>query len=55
MTLFLIFLVGLFFRLFRLDSLPAAMWGDVIEHYKLAQLILDKKFFINIFLGEMDH
>lgn len=51
MTFFLIFFIGLFFRFFILDSLPAAMWGDVIEHYKLAQLILDKKFFYHYNFG----
>lgn len=41
----LIVLLGLIIRLYRLGELPGEMWGDVNEHYRLAQRILDGNFF----------
>jgi hypothetical protein len=33
-------LLGLAIRLYRLDGLPAEMWGDVTTHYQLAQKVM---------------
>jgi hypothetical protein len=45
------FLIGLVIRCWNLPSLPAEMWGDVIEHYKLAESILHGHFFLNFQYG----
>lgn len=49
--LILITLLGLGIRLYRLDSLPGEMWGDVNEHYKMADNILKGNFFWNYSFG----
>lgn len=51
MILLLIILSSLFVRIYLLDSLPGEMWGDVIEHYKLAQWIQDGHYFLNYKFG----
>jgi hypothetical protein len=38
-------------RLYRLDDVPAEMWGDVIEHYALANQILHGQFFFDYRFG----
>lgn len=43
--------LGLSIRLFRLDSVPAEMWGDVIEHYKMATAVLNEEFTIMYWFG----
>ncbi len=51
LLLLLITLFGLSVRLYRLDSLPAEMWGDVIEHYKLTQRVLNGGIFFHYDFG----
>lgn len=43
MHLVFILLLGLFLRLYKLDSIPAEMWGDIVEAYKYTK---------SIFLGD---
>lgn len=38
-------------RLFRLNDVPAEMWGDVIEHYSLATQIMHGQFFVDYRFG----
>jgi hypothetical protein len=47
----LIVAVTLLIRLYRLNGLPAEMWGDVIEHYELAQAIRDGQWFYTYVFG----
>lgn len=51
MILVLIILFAFLLRLYQLDSLPAEMWGDVIEHYKLADGIGDGYLFLDYRFG----
>jgi len=51
MILILILLLSLVLRLYLLDTLPGEMWGDVNEHYELAQRILQGKFFYHYDFG----
>lgn len=51
MILFLICLFGILIRLYQLDSLPSDMWGDVNEHYMLAERILNGQYFIHFDFG----
>jgi hypothetical protein len=43
--------VGLLVRLFRLDTIPAEMWGDVTSHYFLADKILSGNYFFDYEFG----
>lgn len=51
MMILIIFIFGLFLRIYLLDKIPGEMWGDVIEHYKLTKLILEKRFYISYLFG----
>ncbi len=51
MTILLILLVGIFLRFLFLQELPAEMWGDVIEHYKMVEDLLKGNFFLNYRFG----
>lgn len=44
-------LAGLVIRLFRLDSLPAEMWGDVTAHAYLANKVMTGDFFFDYEFG----
>ena len=46
-----ILLVYLFLALYQLDNIPAAIWGDAIEHYYLAENILHGHPFFNYAYG----
>lgn len=46
-----IFILVLFVRFYQLDSLPAEMWGDSIEHFKMAREIMQGNFFIGYQFG----
>ena len=50
-SLLCIVVVSLLIGLFRLDNLPAEMWGDAIEHYHLAQQVQRGHFFFNYQFG----
>src|SRR5947209_5011073 len=43
--------LALILRLYRLEDLPAAMWGDVIEHYGLADLVLTGHPYLTYYFG----
>lgn len=47
-----IVVLGFFLRLYRLDSLPAEIWGDVNEHFKLAKRILAGNLTFNFWAGD---
>jgi hypothetical protein len=49
--LLIIVVLGFVLRVFKLDSIPAAMWGDVIEHQKIAYSVLDKGFSLQQWFG----
>jgi len=49
--IYLILFLGFLIRIFRLNSLPGEMWGDVIEHFRMTEQLLDKKFFYNYQFG----
>lgn len=51
MIIIFILLLGVFLRLYRLDDLPSEMWGDVIEHYKLAKAINEGDLFFDYRFG----
>ena len=51
MILSSIIILGLVIRLYRLDSIPGEMWGDVNEHFELAQRILSGNFFYHYDFG----
>src|SRR5260221_212150 len=46
-----ILLLGTFLGLYRLDNLPAEMWGDATAHYTLAQQVIQGKLFFNYRYG----
>jgi len=50
-ALFLIITIATFLRLYKLDSIPGEMWGDVIEHYRLTQKILNGNFYLSYAFG----
>lgn len=43
--------LGLAIRLYRLDGLPAEMWGDVTTHYTLAQQVMNGHLFFDYEFG----
>jgi hypothetical protein len=49
--LFGILLLYLFIGLYRLSDIPAAIWGDAIEHYYLAENVLHGHLFFNYAYG----
>lgn len=49
--LIFILLLALIIRLYYLDWLPAEMWGDSIEHFKMASEIMQGNLFINYQFG----
>ena len=49
--LILIMLFGAVLRFYQLDNLPAEMWGDVAEGYKLTQRIVEGKYFFGYIFG----
>jgi len=51
MFLILIVIISTFLRLYKLDSIPGEMWGDVNEHYKMAKSINDGHFFLSYVFG----
>lgn len=44
-------LLGLAIRLYRLDTIPGEMWGDVLFHHYLATLVLDHQFYTDYRFG----
>ena len=46
-----ILLIYLFLALYQLDNIPAAIWGDAIEHYYLAENLLHGHLFFNYAYG----
>ncbi|HZU12954.1 MAG TPA: glycosyltransferase family 39 protein [Chloroflexota bacterium] len=44
-------LLGLAIRLYRLDTIPAEMWGDVLFHHYLASLVLGHQFYLDYRFG----
>ena len=42
--IYLIILLGLFLRLYKLDNIPAEIWGDIVEGMDFMTPILEGKF-----------
>jgi hypothetical protein len=46
-----VILLGFIVRVYRLDELPAAAWGDLIEHYRLVKVVWAGKLQISTWFG----
>ena len=44
-------LLGFAIHLYRLDGLPAEMWGDVVTHYQLSQKVMSGHPYTNYEFG----
>jgi len=49
--IYLIILLGLFLRLYKLDNIPAEIWGDIVEGMDFMTPILEGKFPFHYVLG----